>query len=194
MITQDLRHGQDYTPGREAAQANTLRLRERAIGAYNLHYHSYLRAGADLVRSGTMASSHETIGSRIARIRRASGLQQQELARRSGLHTSSLNQIERGKRTPTTATIERIATALEVHRDVLLDGEAAPQAPIDHEAHPAIPPEIVPALQKAVYAMLQDAVIAIGLSIEHREARAAAERRGQNRVLAPTDALRRGSR
>jgi DNA-binding XRE family transcriptional regulator len=44
--------------------------------------------------------------------RRAAGLTQVELARRAGLRPETLNRIEKGKHTPSVATIEKIDRAL----------------------------------------------------------------------------------
>jgi transcriptional regulator with XRE-family HTH domain len=69
-------------------------------------------------------STHETVGARVARLRRHAGLTQYKLAHFIGLHASSLNQIERGKRKPNTTTVTRLAAALHTTRDVILDGDA----------------------------------------------------------------------
>jgi DNA-binding XRE family transcriptional regulator len=50
---------------------------------------------------------------RLIRDRRALGLTQAELARRAGIAAESLNRIEKGKLTPTMATLQKIDRALE---------------------------------------------------------------------------------
>jgi DNA-binding XRE family transcriptional regulator len=50
---------------------------------------------------------------RLIRNRRAVGLTQVELARRAGIAAESLNRIEKGKLTPTMATLHKIDRALE---------------------------------------------------------------------------------
>jgi DNA-binding XRE family transcriptional regulator len=50
---------------------------------------------------------------RLIRDRRAVGLTQVELARRAGIAAESLNRIEKGKLTPTMATLQKIDRALE---------------------------------------------------------------------------------
>jgi len=50
---------------------------------------------------------------RLIRDRRAVGLTQVELARRAGIAAESLNRIEKGKLTPTMATLHKIDRALE---------------------------------------------------------------------------------
>jgi DNA-binding XRE family transcriptional regulator len=50
---------------------------------------------------------------RLIRDRRAVGLTQIELARRAGIAAESLNRIEKGKLTPTMATMHKIDRALE---------------------------------------------------------------------------------
>jgi len=66
----------------------------------------------------------ETLGQRIARLRREQGIKQYRLAKDTGLHPSSLNQIEKGKREPQTATLTALAHRLGVSRDMLVDGDA----------------------------------------------------------------------
>jgi DNA-binding XRE family transcriptional regulator len=51
---------------------------------------------------------------RLIRDRRAVGLTQTELARRAGIAAESLNRIEKGKLTPTIATLQKIDRALEL--------------------------------------------------------------------------------
>jgi DNA-binding XRE family transcriptional regulator len=50
---------------------------------------------------------------RLIRDRRAVGLTQVELARRAGIAAESLNRIEKGRLTPTMATLQKIDRALE---------------------------------------------------------------------------------
>src|SRR5208282_6273907 len=51
---------------------------------------------------------------RLIRDRRAVGLTQVELARRAGIAAESPNRIEKGKLTPTMATLQKIDRALEL--------------------------------------------------------------------------------
>jgi transcriptional regulator with XRE-family HTH domain len=64
----------------------------------------------------------------------ALGINQAELAEMADLHPSSLNQIEKGKRAPGRETIDRIAKQLKTTRDVIIDGDAAPQLPAPQPA------------------------------------------------------------
>ncbi len=50
----------------------------------------------------------------IRRIRRELGIKQTELAAASGVDRATLNQVEKGRRSPTIATLERLAVALGV--------------------------------------------------------------------------------
>jgi transcriptional regulator with XRE-family HTH domain len=60
------------------------------------------------------------VGDNCARIRKARGFTQEELASRSGLTQQYLSDLERGKRNPTIVTVYEIALALEVtHLDML---------------------------------------------------------------------------
>ena len=54
------------------------------------------------------------VGDNCARLRKAKGWTQEELAERSGLSQQYLSDLERGKRNPTIVTIYEIAIALEV--------------------------------------------------------------------------------
>lgn len=54
-----------------------------------------------------------SLARRLIRDRRAVGLTQVELARRAGIAAESLNRIEKGKLTPTMATLHKIDRALE---------------------------------------------------------------------------------
>jgi transcriptional regulator with XRE-family HTH domain len=62
----------------------------------------------------------------IAQIRRTSGLNQAELARRSGLQSSVLSAYEHGRRQPSVAALVRIARAagLELEISPLADADA----------------------------------------------------------------------
>jgi transcriptional regulator with XRE-family HTH domain len=54
------------------------------------------------------------VGDNCARLRKAKGWTQEQLAERSGLTQQYLSDLERGKRNPTIVTIYEIAQALEV--------------------------------------------------------------------------------
>jgi transcriptional regulator with XRE-family HTH domain len=60
------------------------------------------------------------VGDNCARLRKAKGWTQEQLAERSGLTQQYLSDLERGKRNPTIVTIYEIAQALEVsHLDLV---------------------------------------------------------------------------
>ena len=60
------------------------------------------------------------VGRNVARIRRAKGLSQEELAARSGYSQQYLSGLERGRRNPTIVTLHELALALGVgHLDLL---------------------------------------------------------------------------
>jgi transcriptional regulator with XRE-family HTH domain len=61
-------------------------------------------------------------GKNIARLRRASGLTQEELAERSDLAVATIASIEQGKRWARLTTLQRLAKALRVKTDELLKG------------------------------------------------------------------------
>ena len=54
----------------------------------------------------------ERVGLNLQRLRRETGLSQEELADLAGLHQTYLSGVERGKRNPTIAVLHRIADAL----------------------------------------------------------------------------------
>ena len=54
-----------------------------------------------------------SLARKVIKARRMAGLTQAELARRAGIRAETLNRIEKGKRTPDTATIAKIERALE---------------------------------------------------------------------------------
>jgi DNA-binding XRE family transcriptional regulator len=54
-----------------------------------------------------------SLARKIIKTRRLAGLSQAELARSAGIRPETLNRIEKGKTTPDTATIAKIARALE---------------------------------------------------------------------------------
>lgn len=65
----------------------------------------------------------------IVRLRRESGYTQAELARRSGIPRTAINAYERGNRTPTSATLARLAEACRHTLD------ASPRPTIDERAN-----------------------------------------------------------
>ena len=60
------------------------------------------------------------VGDNCARIRKARGWTQEELAERSGLSQQYLSGLERGRRNPTVVTIFELAEALKVSHLELL--------------------------------------------------------------------------
>jgi len=112
----------------------------------------------------------ESIGQRIRRLRLAAGIRfQKQLANQIGIDPASLNQIEQGYRVPRLVTIEKLALALGVTRDVILDGDtgalpqqpkAAPEPPRKQAgaADDAESPAISQATERAIAAVVQTAI------------------------------------
>ena len=59
------------------------------------------------------------LGDRIRNLRLSSGMNQEELAFKSGISPAHLGQIERGLKSPTISTIQKIAKALNVTLPIL---------------------------------------------------------------------------
>lgn len=60
-------------------------------------------------------------GSNLRAARERLGLTQEEVAQRSGVHSTEVSRIEAGKRDPKVSTLERLARAVEVKPGRLLD-------------------------------------------------------------------------
>ena len=62
----------------------------------------------------------EKFGQKMQKVRQSSGVTQEELAARLGMHRTSIGLIERGERNPTIRTLYKIAKALKVPASDLL--------------------------------------------------------------------------
>jgi transcriptional regulator with XRE-family HTH domain len=70
------------------------------------------------------------IGKRLKQLREAKGLSQGDIERRSGLLRSYISRVEGGYTTPSLATLEKFAKALEIHAyQLLYQGEGRPLVP-----------------------------------------------------------------
>ncbi|MCL6638375.1 MAG: helix-turn-helix domain-containing protein [Firmicutes bacterium] len=63
----------------------------------------------------------ELIGRRIKEARHKLGLTQEELGDRANLHYSYIGQLERGNKVPSLKTLKKIASALNIRLEVLLE-------------------------------------------------------------------------
>lgn len=61
-----------------------------------------------------------TFAQKLATARKASGLSQAEVSRRSGIHATEVSRMERGLRDPRLSTIYRLADALGMKPSELL--------------------------------------------------------------------------
>ena len=61
-------------------------------------------------------------GDNLVRVRKRTGLSQDEVAVRASVHRTEISQIERGLRIPRVDTLLKLMGALEVEADELLDG------------------------------------------------------------------------
>jgi transcriptional regulator with XRE-family HTH domain len=61
------------------------------------------------------------LGSNLRAARKKLGLTQEQVAERSGVHSTEVSRIEAGKRDPQVSTLRKLAAALEVPPGELLD-------------------------------------------------------------------------
>ncbi len=61
----------------------------------------------------------------LRKLRKERGLTQTELSKRANVHRVSISLYESGKKKPNLDSIERLATALNVKVDDLIDGRSA---------------------------------------------------------------------
>lgn len=66
-----------------------------------------------------MSSIALMVGEKIRSLRQSRGLSQEKLAFKSGLNTSYLGQVERGEKSPTIVTLEKIVVALDAELEEL---------------------------------------------------------------------------
>jgi len=63
------------------------------------------------------------IGQRIRQARKKLGLTQEQLGERTDLHYSYIGQVERGSKTPSIQTLNKIASALNTSMDYILEAQ-----------------------------------------------------------------------
>jgi transcriptional regulator with XRE-family HTH domain len=61
------------------------------------------------------------LGTNLRAERKRLGLTQEQVAERSGVHSTEVSRIESGKRDPKVSTLERLAKAVEIKPGRLLD-------------------------------------------------------------------------
>jgi transcriptional regulator with XRE-family HTH domain len=84
----------------------------------------------------------ERFGGNLLRVRQARRLSQQSLAERAGVHRTQISLFETGRRQPMLETSVRLAGALEVSLDTLLEGIVFRPGPGGGEFVVIEPPEI----------------------------------------------------
>jgi transcriptional regulator with XRE-family HTH domain len=62
----------------------------------------------------------EDLGANLRNARKKLGLTQEDVAERSGVHSTEVSRIEAGKRDPRVSTLRRLAKAVEVEPGQLL--------------------------------------------------------------------------
>jgi len=68
-----------------------------------------------------MSELSKDIGNRIRNIRKEQGLSQEELAHRANIHPSHMGQLERGEKSPTIDSLEKIVQALNINFEALFN-------------------------------------------------------------------------
>lgn len=68
-----------------------------------------------------ISKEKELIGRRIKEARHKLGLTQEELGERARLHYSYIGQVERGNKVPSLKTLKKIAQALNIRIEILLE-------------------------------------------------------------------------
>lgn len=79
-------------------------------------------------RSQKPSGQDETLGERMARLRRAKGWNQRELAERAGTKSTQISKFERGTYQPRLETLAKLAEVLESTTDFLLTGRQPKEA------------------------------------------------------------------
>jgi transcriptional regulator with XRE-family HTH domain len=82
------------------------------------------------IRLGFMSEHDESIGRRIAELREAAGMTQEDLAGKAGMATENLSRAERGRTTPHLMKLIGIADALGVTLDDIVRGETTKGAEV----------------------------------------------------------------
>jgi transcriptional regulator with XRE-family HTH domain len=73
-------------------------------------------------RNRKIEAPSEPLGDRLARLRRAKGWSQRELAAQAGTKSNQISKFERGRYQPNLETLSKLAEALETSTDFLLTG------------------------------------------------------------------------
>lgn len=101
---------------------STLEVQTPFARAVYLFYRTLLsqKTNVRILLGADMSDAAKRLGENIRRIRLENGMTQGDLCRLLKLDRAYMSNMESGKKNPTLATIERIATALRVTSDKLL--------------------------------------------------------------------------
>jgi transcriptional regulator with XRE-family HTH domain len=75
----------------------------------------------------------QQVGERIRKLRHERGVSQEQLALKAGITPSYLGQVERGEKSPTIDSVDKVARALQVSLEELFSFEHAQLAHVDRQ-------------------------------------------------------------
>jgi transcriptional regulator with XRE-family HTH domain len=138
-------------------------------------------------------TSAESLGDRIARLRRAKGWNQRELGRRTGMKATQISKYERGIYVPRADALPRLSAALGVSADYLLTGRSFREPQRDFRLRERIEAlEALPEPQRDNLVAFLDALLAAHQLLrryqeqeEQRQNRESARRPGKGGRRAP---------
>jgi transcriptional regulator with XRE-family HTH domain len=117
------------------------------------------------------ANRLESLGRRLARLRRAKGWNQREMGERLGLRAAEISRLEVGSRQPRADLVPRLSEVFGVSSDYLLTGRSFSQGDIRlRERIEAL--ETLPEPQRNHLVEFLDALISAHTALERHEGRA----------------------
>jgi DNA-binding XRE family transcriptional regulator len=90
--------------------------------SFVLHADAAGHRGDNGASNGATLDGHR-LGARLRQLRKAAGLTQAELSRRTGIHRPNIARVEAGRHTPSLETLARLATAIGIPASRILSDE-----------------------------------------------------------------------